>query len=136
MARTPGRKGRLYLAATGSGEAVPVAATKSFQVDAQTPFYESTAQGDTSQQFGAGLPGGSGSFEGFYDPSSYSGAVFTAARDGQSRKMYAYPDASDNTKYWFTTANVSASFTAPVDGMETVSATWSAASDLIPVGVS
>lgn len=136
MARVPGRKGRLYLAATGSGEATPVAATKSWTIDAQTEYYDATAQGDTSKQSGAGLPGGSGSFEAFYETGSYSGAVFTAARDGEARKMYAYPDASDSTKYWFGTSYVSASVTSAVDGMTTVSGTFSAATDLIPVGIS
>lgn len=136
MARTPGRFGRIYLAATNGGEATPVGATKSWQLDAQAEQYDATAQGDTSKTYGAGLPGGSGSFEAFYDSSSYAGDVFTAARDGLARKLYAYPDATVNTKYWFCTAFVSASVSSDVGGMTTVSGQFSAATDLIPVGIS
>lgn len=135
MARTHGRFGRLYLGSTDSAAAAPVAATKSWTIDGQSDHPDATAQGDTSKQFGAGLPGGSGSFEAFYDPTAYAGNVFTAARDGLPRQMYAYPDASDPTKYWFTTAFVDASFTSAVDGMESVSGTFSCATDLIPVGI-
>lgn len=135
MARTPGRFGRIYLAATDSGSARPVGATRSWTIDAQSEQYDATAQGDTSKTFGAGLPGGSGSFEAFYDSSSYAGDVFTAARDGLARKMYAYPDATDSSKYWFCTAFVSASVSSDVGGMTTVSGKFSAATDLIAVGI-
>lgn len=133
--RVHGRHGRLYLGATDSGEATPVAATKSWAIDAQTDYVDATAQGDTSKVSVAGLPGGSGSFEAFYETGSYSGNVFTAARDGLARKMYAYPDASDSSKYWFTTAFISGNISSPVDGITSVSGTFAAATDLIPVGI-
>lgn len=135
MARTPGRFGRIYLGATTSAAASPIAATRSWTIDAQSEQYDATAQGDTSKTYGAGLPGGSGSFEAFYEPGSYAGDVFTAARDGLARKLYAYPDATDNSKYWFCTAFVSASVSSDVGGMTTVSGQFSAATDLIPVGI-
>ena len=112
MARTHGRFGLLMLAPTDSAQAQTVAATKSWTIDSQTDYADATAQGDTSKQFGAGLPGGSGSFEAFYDASVYSGNVFTAARDGLARKMYFYPDRNDMAKFWLTTAYVSASITS------------------------
>lgn len=136
MARTHGRFGLLMLAPTDSAQAQTVAATKSWTIDSQTDYADATAQGDTSKQFGAGLPGGSGSFEAFYDASVYSGNVFTAARDGLARKMYFYPDRNDMAKYWLTTAYVSASITSAVDGMTTVSGTFSCATDMVPVGIS
>lgn len=136
MARVHGRFGRIYIGATDSAAATPVAATKSWTIDAQTDYADATAQGDTSKQSVAGLPGGSGSFEAFYDTGSYGGAVFTAARDGLARKFYAYPNASTNTEYWFGTAFFSASVTSSVDGVTTVSGTFAGATDVIPVGIS
>lgn len=136
MARVPGRSGRLYVGSTDSAAAAPVAATRSWTIDAQSEQFDATAQGDTSKQFGQGLPGGSGSFEAFYETSSYAGNVFTAARDGLPRKVYFYPDHAVTTSYWFTTAYISASVTSDVGGMTTISGTFNAATDLIPVGIS
>lgn len=136
MARIHGRHGRIYIGATTSAAASPVAATKGWDLDAQTDYADATAQGDQSKQSGAGLPGGSGSFEAFYETGSYAGNVFTAARDGLSRKFYAYPDASDSGAYWFGTAFFSGKISSQVDGMTTVSATFAGASDIIPVGIS
>lgn len=135
MARTHGRHGLLYLAETTGGSARPVAATKSWSVDAQTDYADATAQGDASKQSAAGLPGGSGSFEAFYDAAAYTGAVFTAALDGLARKMYFYPDRNDMAKYMFTTAYVSGNISSAVDGMTSVSGTWSAATDMVYVGI-
>ena len=136
MARTHGRFGRLYVGATTSAAAAPVAGTKSWTLDSATDYADATAQGDTSKQSAAGLPGGSGSFEAFYDATVYTGAVFTAARDGLDRAIYFYPDSADTTKYWFGRAYVSGSVSSAVDGMTTVSGTFAASSDLIPVGIS
>lgn len=135
MARTPGRFGRIYLAATSGGSASPIAATRSWTIDSASEQFDATAQGDTSKTYGQGLPGGSGSFEAFYESGTYAGDVFTAAREGTARAMYAYPDATDSSKYWFATCFVSASVTSDVGGMTTVSGQFSAATDLIPVGI-
>ena len=136
MARVSGRFGRIYIGATSSAAASPVAGTKSWSIDSATDFVDATAQGDTSKQSVAGLPGGSGSFEAFYDAAAYGGDVFTAARDGLARKMYFYPDQNDATKYWFGTAFISASASSAVDGVTSISGTFASATDLIPVGIS
>lgn len=136
MARIHGRFGRIYIGATDSAAASPVAATKGWDLDASTDYSDATAQGDLSKQSGAGLPGGSGSFEAFYETGTYGGNVFTAARDGLARKFYAYPDASVNTSYWFGTAFFSGKISSQVDGMTTISATFAGASDIVPVGIS
>jgi len=135
MARTHGRHGRLYIGATTSAAASPVGATKSWTLDAQTDYVDATAQGDSSKVSVAGLPGGSGSFEAILDTAVYNGDVFTAARDGLSRKFYAYPDGATNTQYWFGTAFFSASATSSVDGVNTVSGTFAGATDIIAVGI-
>lgn len=135
MARIHGRFGRIYIGASDSAAASPVAATKGWDLDASTDYADATAQGDQSKQSAAGLPGGSGSFEAFYETGSFAGNVFAAARDGLARKFYAYPDATDNTKYWFGTAFFSGKVSSQVDAMTTVSATFSGASDIIPVGI-
>ncbi len=135
MARIHGRFGQLYVGATTSAAASPVAATKSWTLDAQTDYVDVTAQGDTSKQSVAGLPGGSGSFEAFYDEAAYSGAVFTAASDGLARKIYMYPNTSTMTKYWFFTGFISGSVTSSVDGATSVAGKFAAATDVIAVGI-
>lgn len=133
--RVHGRHGRMYVGATDSAEASPVAATKSWGVDAQTDYADASAQGDESKVALAGLPGGSGSFEAIYATDGYTGNVFTAARDGLPRKVYWYPDHSNTAAYWFCTAFISANVQSSVDGVTTVSGTWSAATPVQTVGI-
>jgi len=136
MARIHGRFGQLYVGATSTGSASPVAATKSWTLDSATDFVDATAQGDTSKQNLAGLPGGTGSFEAFYSDSEYTGNIFASSTTGTAVKIYAYPNRADTAKYWFFTGFISGSVTSSVDGATTVSGKFAAATDVIAVGIS
>lgn len=137
MARIAGRNSDFWIAPTSGGKAKPCSAVKSWKLNAQTDYIDVTAMGDTSKQSIAGLPGGSGSFEAFYDDSAYTGDVFTAARDGLARTWYGYLNTGDRTKnYFFGTAFFSADIAPDVAGPVPVSGIFSAATDVCYVGPS
>lgn len=135
MARIHGRHGRLYLAPTDSGEAVPVSGTTSWTINAETDFVDATAQGDRSKQSLAGLPGSDFSFDGLYDDSAHTGNVFTAAFEGTSRKAYFYPDARSSSKYFFGKVFVSGNVTSGVSDATKISGKGAFETDMIPVGI-
>ena len=62
-------------------------------------------------------------------------AIFTAASDGLSRKIYMYPNSADTAKYWFFTGFISGSVTSAVDGATTIAGKFAASSDVIAVGI-
>lgn len=137
MSRIHGRHGRLYLGANSTAAASPVAATKSWKIDSSTPFTDATAQGDTSTVSLAGLPGGTGSFQAFYDSTAYTGNIFASSQAGLAVKMYWYPlHDLDPTIYGFTTAFVSGSMTSDVTGVTTVDGTFASATGIYTVGIS
>ncbi|MBX7159354.1 MAG: hypothetical protein K1X95_03605 [Acidimicrobiia bacterium] len=133
MSRLHGRNGRVYLAATNGGNAAPVVSLSSWSIDFSVDQADATAFGDTNKQYVAGLPDASGAFSGFYDDAGQS--LVAAARDGLSRKMYLYPSTSDNTKYWYGSVLVDASFEGAVDKAISASAKWKAAGDITPIGI-
>lgn len=138
MARKHGRTGRLYADFTTSGNAaaVPVASLRQWSIDFSTDKIDATCFGDTNKQYLAGLPDSSGSFAGLYDDASvsaYSAAVDNGANN--ARRFYLYPDTNDTSKYWFGTGFFDASYSASVDGAIELSGNWSAASNVIGVGI-
>lgn len=135
MARIHGRHGQLYLGATTSADASPVAATTSWTIESTPDFTDVTAQGDTSKRNLAGLPGSNFNGDAFYDDAAYTGNFFTAAMEGLSRKAYFYPNRSDSTKYFFGRVFVGGSLASAVgDGTKT-SFSGAFETDLISVGI-
>lgn len=130
--RAHGRNGRMYVSMTSGGTPSPAMFLKSWSLQASTDNSDVTSQGDAGKVYVGGLPDQAGSYEGFLDidaPQFYAAAV-----DGVARKMYLYPNAADNTKYWFGTALFDFNVTVPVDGPDTLTGDWQAASDIIRVG--
>lgn len=108
-----GRNGALYLAASNGGEAVPLNGKTKWSLSQTVDQVDATAFGESSKTYLAGLPDGSGDFEGFYDFAA--DAIFSAAADGLARKFYLYPDSSNHaTLYFFGTAFVDASMDVSV----------------------
>lgn len=131
MARIAGRNARLYLAIASNGTAEPIASIKEFDLSGETPFYDATCYGDTSQTKVAGLPDASGSFKGVFDTSLSGGATVTASQDGIARKFYFYWDTiGDPTHYFFGSAFWSFGANFPVDGVAEASGSWAAATPL------
>lgn len=136
MARVHGRHGRLYLAPNKTAAASPVAGTKSWTIDSATTFANATAQGDSSEVSLAGLPGGTGSFEAYYDSASYTGNIFASSQTGEAVRMYWYPDHTDTAVYGYTTAYVSGSMTSDVNGVTSVSGKFASATGIYTAGIS
>jgi hypothetical protein len=132
MARIHGRNGRLYAALTSAGTAEPIAYLNAWSIDFSTDNAEVTAYGDTNKIYVAGLPDSAGDFGGWYDDAT--GQMYTAALDGQPRKMYIYPNLGNTGQYWFGTALFSFSVSSGVGDAVSVSGSWNAASNIIKVG--
>jgi len=138
MARLHGRTGRLYADFTsgGAAAAAPVASLSNWSVSFTSPKVNVTSLGDQNQQYVAGLPDSSGSFSGFYDEgaaSAYAASIDTSANS--ARSFYLYPTTNSTSVYWFGTAYFDASYSAGVDGAIELTGDWSAASNVIAVGV-
>lgn len=133
MPAVHGRSGVLYLGPTNGAAAVNVARMTTWTVNYTTDQVEVTAFGDSNKTYVAGLPDASGSFSGFWDSGATS-TFQTAARDGQSRKMYLYPDGT-STRYWYGDVLLDFASTGGVTAAVTAAANFTAASAITPVGI-
>lgn len=132
MARLSGKNGRVYLAIASGGTAEPLPFVAKWNIEADTDRTDVTAMGDSNKVYVSGLPDAQGSVSGWYDDSTAQS--YTAALDGEVRKMYIYPNHAVTTKYWFGTGYWDFNVDSDVNGGIAWSATWSAASPLIKVG--
>jgi hypothetical protein len=124
LARYHGRKGRLYLATSGTGTAVPVASLSSWSLDYSTDKEEVTAFGDANKTYVQGLPDVSVEFSGFWDDTDTT--LKTAALSSDGTKVYLYPSTDAATKYAYGPAWADFSIEVAVDGAVTVSGTIAA----------
>jgi len=120
MATKHGRKGAIYVGATNGAAAVALSGKTKWSVNFSTDFVETTAFGDTSKTYLAGLPDGTVAFEGFYNFGA--DALFTAASDGLARNFYLYPDSSDTTTYFFGTGVIDVNLDVAVGDAVKISA--------------
>jgi predicted secreted protein len=132
MARQHGRNARLYMAITSGGTAEPVAFLRQWSISFTTDNVEVTAFGDTNKVYVAGLPDSSGSYSGFYDDATAQ--FYTAAQDGVARRFYLYPSTASSTQYFFGTGLFDFSLETTVDGANTISGDFQAASIVSKVG--
>ena len=132
MARLAGRQGAVYMNLASGGTAEPVAFLSSWSMSASSDRIDVTAFGDANKVYVAGLPDATGQFAGFYDDATVQ--TFTAALDGQPRKIYLYPNRNNNSQYWSGTVYTDFSVNLTVAGAAEISATWSAASPITKTG--
>lgn len=128
MARRSGRNSQVYIdiSSAGTGSATPVNFLMSWKVGQAVDNIDVTSFGDGSKTYVPGLPDASGSCDGFIDMGT---EVFSNLTDGVARKMYIYPDRSNNeTIYGFCTAYFGADYEGSVSDALKVSLSWSAAS--------
>ena len=132
--RKGGRGGRVYMGlASSAATAEPIAFLKTWSLNQTVDKLDVTAMGDTNKVYVADLPDASGSFDGFYDDSSVQ--TYQAALDGQPRKFYLYPDATNfPTQYFFGTILPDFSVSGGVGDTVNISASWNAASTITKVG--
>jgi hypothetical protein len=99
VARYHGKKGVVYMSATGSGAAVTVVGLNNWSLNMPTDKVEVTAFGDTNKQYVQGLPDVSGDIAGWWDDTSDQ--LYDASRSSDGVKMYLYPSSDVATKYWY-----------------------------------
>ena len=132
MARQHGRNARLYMNITSGGTAEPVAFLRQWSISFATDNVEVTSMGDSNKVYVAGLPDASGSYSGFYDDTTAQ--MYTAGTDGVARKFYLYPSTGSTAQYFFGTALFDFSLDSSVDGANTISGDFQAASLVSKVG--
>jgi len=132
MARQHGRNARLYMGITSGGTAEPVAFLRQWSISFTTDNVEVTSFGDTNKVYVAGLPDASGSYSGFYDDATAQ--FYTAAQDGIARRFYLYPSTGSTTQYFFGTGLFDFSLESTVDGANSISGDFQAASIVSKVG--
>ena len=132
MPRQHGRNARLYMGITSGGTAEPVAFLRQWSISFTTDNVEVTAFGDTNKVYVAGLPDASGSYSGFYDDATSQ--MFTSSQDGIARRFYLYPATTNATQYFFGTGLFDFSLETTVDGANTISGDFQAASIVSKVG--
>lgn len=128
-----GNKGRLYIAFSSGGSAEPMPNTGDWNFNSSTSSVDVTSQGDTNINYVTGLPDAQGTFSGFFDHSTKS--TYRASVDGLPRKMYAYPDATDATQYWYGQVYLDFAFVGAVNDANKTSGTWKAAGPISDVGM-
>lgn len=131
--RFHGRNARLYVGlASSSAAASPVGFMTHFVINNASDAVEVTAWGDTGKTYLVGLPDASGTYEGYMDIAG--GDFFTAARDGNARKWYFYPDLQNNAGvYFFSTGFFDQTNDVTVTDVGKTSGNWRAATDLLRV---
>lgn len=132
MARQHGRNARLYMGITSGGTAEPVAFLRQWSISFTTDNVEVTSFGDTNKVYVAGLPDASGSYSGFYDDATAQ--FYTAAQDGVARRFYLYPSTTSTAQYFFGTGLFDFSLESTVDGANSISGDFQAASIVSKVG--
>jgi hypothetical protein len=124
-----GRNAAIYIdtSSAANGSAVPVSLKNTWSLDQSTDKYETTAFGDTTRTYVAGIPDAQGSFAGMWDADDAN--IYNVIGSSSARKMYLYPDRLNNVaKYFFTTAFFDLSHEASTGDVVNMNGTFSAAS--------
>lgn len=129
MGRISGRNGRVLLGiASVSAEASALPFVATYGMNFTTNKIDVTVMGDLNKVYLSGLKDASGAFSGFFD--DVTNQTYTAATDGQSRKFYLYPNFDNTLLYFYGRIIVDMNIDANVDGATSMSANWSAYSDI------
>jgi hypothetical protein len=99
MARYHGRRGLVYMSASGSTVAVAVANLTKWSLDMATDLADVTAFGDPNKRYVQGIPDCKGSLEGWWDDTS--DALYDSAGSNDGVIMYLYPSSLVLTKYFY-----------------------------------
>jgi hypothetical protein len=128
MARTTGRKGRVYIAIVAGAQASMLPFTAKWSLSASTDQLDVTAMDDDNKVYVSDVPDASGDFSGFYDDATDQ--TYTAATDGIARKFYLYPSKDSAGTYWFGTVNVDFNIDGGVGQGVNMRGKWNAATTI------
>jgi hypothetical protein len=120
-----GRKGLVYISASGTTAAASIGKLSSWSLDMPTDRVEVTAFGDSNKAYVQGLKDISGALAGFWDDTIDN--LFAAADSTDGVKMYLYPSADAITKYWYGPAWLDMSVAVDVADAVKCSGTFAAA---------
>ena len=128
MVAYAGRKGRVYISTSGSGNASPVAQLTDWSLNMSTDTFETTAFGATNKTYVQGLPDVSGDFKGFWNDADTT--ISTASNSADGCKIYLYPSTDASTgaagKYAYGPAWLNASYASSVGGVVSMSGSFKA----------
>lgn len=124
MTAYSGRNGAVYASTTGSGTATPVLQLTDWSLNRATDKQETTAFGATNKTYVQGLPDVSGDFKGFWNDADT--VLATAASSSDGCKLYIYPSTTAGTKYAYGPAWLNISYAGSVNGVVSVSGSFSA----------
>lgn len=99
-----GRNAQFMVAvdAPGTGQAVTISSKNKWSIDNSIDTVEVTSFADATKTYVAGLPNNTGDISGFWDSSDNN--IYNLIGSSVARKMYIYPDVSNNVgSYFFTT---------------------------------
>lgn len=125
MAKYSGRRGRVYLAATGVGTPTAVLGITKWSLDMSQDTIETTEFGDTNKTYVPALRDVSGSFEGFWNDAETK--LFAGATSDTGTQIYLYPDITNApTKYAYGPAWLSVQMETDVGDAVKLSADFAA----------
>lgn len=113
MAKYAGRRGRVLIASTGTGQPTAVLGITKWSLDLSQDPIETTEFGDTNKTYVVGLRDVSGSFEGFWNDAETK--LFAGAQSADGSFIYLYPDMTNApSKYAYGPAWLSVSMETDV----------------------
>lgn len=124
MATYHGRKGVVYLATTGSGNASNVVSLTQWTLNAATDKVEVTAFGDANKTYVQGLKDLQGTIAGFFNDTEAK--PWTASDSSTGCKLYLYPSADAAGIYWYGPAWLDCSIDTGVSGAIAITASFAA----------
>jgi len=124
MSRYHGKTGMVYIASSGSGNAVAAVALSEWSLSMSADREEVTAFGDSNKQYVQGYPDVSGNLSGYWDDTSDQ--LYDAAMSSDGTKLYLYPSTLTTAKYWYGPAWVDFEINTAVGGAVTISGSFQA----------
>lgn len=92
-----GKRGQVYLSATGSAAAAPAGTIRGFTLDASRDYPEVTEFQDPNKTYVVGLPNFVGTLDGFF--ASDQSPIFAAAASVDGCNIYLYPTIDAPSKW-------------------------------------
>jgi hypothetical protein len=127
MASYHGKRGVIYMSATGTGVAVPLANMATWSLASAVDRVEVTPFGAANKRYVQGLPDVTGDLSGFWDDTSDQ--LYDGSRSADGVKLYLYPSSDAPTKFWSGPAWVDFNIEVDVNGAVTVSGSFAANGD-------